>query len=179
MYLSSDTQAFLRLFQVLPELNGKLTGMAFRVPTNDVSVVDLTVVLEKATTYEEIMAALKAASEGELKGVSHRIGRVMQEELSVRMLQRDSNRRIQMRDHSCCDDGKLNICPNTLFSLQVLGYTDEDVVSTDFITDPHSSIVDAKAGIMLSPTFVKLVSWYDNEVRIATTVCGMFGLHGY
>ena len=77
------------------------------------SVVDLTITLEKATTYEDIMAALKSASEGEMKGV--------------------------------------------------LGYTDEDVVSSDFITDPHSSIIDAKAGIMLSPTFVKIVSWYDNE----------------
>jgi len=111
--IPSSTGAAKAVGKVLPELNGKLTGMAFRVPTNDVSVVDLTVVLEKATTYDEIMAALKAASLGEMKGV--------------------------------------------------LGFCDEDVVSSDFVTDPHSSIVDAKAGIMLSPTFVKLVSWYDNE----------------
>eukprot|EP00195_Chlamydomonas_chlamydogama_P006260 CAMPEP_0202893434 /NCGR_PEP_ID=MMETSP1392-20130828/3011_1 /ASSEMBLY_ACC=CAM_ASM_000868 /TAXON_ID=225041 /ORGANISM="Chlamydomonas chlamydogama, Strain SAG 11-48b" /LENGTH=367 /DNA_ID=CAMNT_0049577769 /DNA_START=138 /DNA_END=1241 /DNA_ORIENTATION=+ len=111
--IPSSTGAAKAVGKVLPELKGKLTGMAFRVPTNDVSVVDLTVNLEKATTYEEIMAALKAASEGEMKGV--------------------------------------------------LGYTDEDVVSSDFVTDAHSSIVDAKAGIMLTPTFVKLVSWYDNE----------------
>lgn len=103
----------LCLPQALPALNGKLTGMAFRVPTLDVSVVDLTVNLEKPATYEEIMAALKAASEGELKGI--------------------------------------------------LGYTDEDVVSADFTTDSHSSTVDSKAGIQLSPTFVKLISWYDNE----------------
>jgi glyceraldehyde 3-phosphate dehydrogenase len=111
--IPSSTGAAKAVGKVIPELNGKLTGMAFRVPTNDVSVVDLTVTLDKPTTYEEIMKALKAASEGEMKGV--------------------------------------------------LGYTDEDVVSSDFITDPHSSIIDAKAGIMLSPTFVKLVSWYDNE----------------
>lgn len=111
--IPSSTGAAKAVGKVLPELKGKLTGMAFRVPTNDVSVVDLTITLEKATTYEDIMAALKAASEGEMKGV--------------------------------------------------LGYTDEDVVSSDFITDAHSSIVDAKAGIMLSPTFVKVVSWYDNE----------------
>ncbi|GAX85806.1 hypothetical protein CEUSTIGMA_g13221.t1 [Chlamydomonas eustigma] len=111
--IPSSTGAAKAVGKVIPELNGKLTGMAFRVPTNDVSVVDLTVTLEKPTTYEEIMKALKSASEGEMKGV--------------------------------------------------LGYTDEDVVSSDFITDPHSSIIDAKAGIMLSPTFVKLVSWYDNE----------------
>lgn len=111
--IPSSTGAAKAVGKVLPELKGKLTGMAFRVPTNDVSVVDLTVTLEKPTSYEEITAALKAASEGEMKGI--------------------------------------------------LGYTDEDVVSSDFTTDPHSSIVDAKAGIMLSPTFVKLVSWYDNE----------------
>lgn len=111
--IPSSTGAAKAVGKVLPELKGKLTGMAFRVPTNDVSVVDLTLNLEKPTTYEEIMAALKAASEGEMKGV--------------------------------------------------LGYCDEDVVSSDFVTDPRSSIVDAKAGIMLSPTFVKLVSWYDNE----------------
>uniref|UniRef100_A0A7S0RE70 Glyceraldehyde-3-phosphate dehydrogenase n=1 Tax=Chlamydomonas leiostraca TaxID=1034604 RepID=A0A7S0RE70_9CHLO len=111
--IPSSTGAAKAVGKVLPELKGKLTGMAFRVPTSDVSVVDLTVQLEKATTYEEIMKALKEASEGEMKGV--------------------------------------------------LGYTEDDVVSTDFTTDARSSIVDAKAGIMLSPTFVKLVSWYDNE----------------
>jgi glyceraldehyde 3-phosphate dehydrogenase len=98
---------------VLPELKGKLTGMAFRVPTQDVSVVDLTVNLAKPAKYEDIMAELKRASENELKGV--------------------------------------------------LGYTEEAVVSTDFLTDSRSSIVDAKAGIQLNDTFVKLVSWYDNE----------------
>ncbi|GFH29314.1 glyceraldehyde-3-phosphate dehydrogenase [Haematococcus lacustris] len=103
--IPSSTGAAKAVGKVLPALKGKLTGMAFRVPTTDVSVVDLTVNLEKATTYEEIMAALKSASENEMKGV--------------------------------------------------LGYTDEDVVSSDFITDGRSSIVDAKAGIMLTPTFVK------------------------
>jgi len=98
---------------VLPQVNGKLTGMAFRVPTADVSVVDLTCRLEKEASYEEIMAALKSASENEMAGV--------------------------------------------------LGFTTDDVVSTDFVGDAHSSIVDAKAGIALSGNFVKLVSWYDNE----------------
>ena len=98
---------------IIPSLKGKLTGMAFRVPTLDVSVVDLTCRLEKPTTYEEICAAVKAASEGEMKGI--------------------------------------------------LGYTDEDVVSSDFYTDPRTSIFDSKAGIMLNDQFVKLVSWYDNE----------------
>ena len=99
--------------KVIPELNGKLTGMAFRVPTPDVSVVDLTVRLAKDASYDQIKAAMKAAADGELKGI--------------------------------------------------LGYTEDDVVSSDFITDPRTSIFDAKAGIQLSPTFVKLVSWYDNE----------------
>jgi len=98
---------------VLPHLNGKLTGMAFRVPTLDVSVVDLTVNLEKPASYEDIKAAVKAAADGPMKGV--------------------------------------------------MGYTEDDVVSADFIKDNRSSIFDAKAGIALSPTFVKLVSWYDNE----------------
>ncbi|KAG2427758.1 hypothetical protein HXX76_012083 [Chlamydomonas incerta] len=111
--IPSSTGAAKAVGKVLPELKGKLTGMAFRVPTNDVSVVDLTVQLEKATTYEDIMKALKEAAEGEMKGV--------------------------------------------------LAYTDEDVVSSDFVTDPASCTIDAKAGIMLSPTFVKLVAWYDNE----------------
>jgi glyceraldehyde 3-phosphate dehydrogenase len=111
--IPSSTGAAKAVGKVLPALNGKLTGMAFRVPTIDVSVVDLTVMLEKATTYPEIMAALKKASEGEMKGF--------------------------------------------------LGYTEDEVVSSDFIHNAYSSIIDAKAGIMLSPTFVKLVSWYDNE----------------
>jgi len=112
--IPSSTGAAKAVGKVLPELNGKLTGMAFRVPTNDVSVVDLTARLEKPATYEQIMAALKAASETpELKGI--------------------------------------------------LGFTSDDVVSSDFVGDTHSSIVDSKAGIALSDTFVKLVAWYDNE----------------
>lgn len=118
--IPSGTGAAKAVGKVIPELNGKLTGMAFRVPTPDVSVVDLTVRLQKEATYEQICAALKAASEGPLKGY--------------------------------------------------LGYTDEDVVSSDFIGDPHSSIFDAKAGIQLSPTFVKLVSWYDNEMGYSNRV---------
>ena len=111
--IPSSTGAAKAVGKVIPELNGKLTGMAFRVPTLDVSVVDLTARLAKETTYEEICKAMKAASEGELKGV--------------------------------------------------LGYVDEEVVSSDFIGDSRTSIFDAKAGIQLSPTFVKVVSWYDNE----------------
>ena len=111
--IPSSTGAAKACALVIPSLKGKLTGMAFRVPTLDVSVVDLTCRLEKPTTYEEICAAVKAASEGPMKGI--------------------------------------------------LGYTDEDVVSSDFYTDPRTSIFDAKAGIMLNDHFVKLVSWYDNE----------------
>ena len=111
--IPSSTGAAKAVGVVLPELNGKLTGMAFRVPTLDVSVVDLTVNLAKPATYAEICAAMKAASEGELAGV--------------------------------------------------LGYTDEDVVSSDFLGDARTSIFDAKAGIALTDTFVKVVSWYDNE----------------
>ncbi len=111
--IPSSTGAAKAVGKVIPELNGKLTGMAFRVPTLDVSVVDLTARLSKETSYEEICKAMKAASEGELKGV--------------------------------------------------LGYTDEEVVSSDFIGDARTSIFDAKAGIQLSSTFVKVVSWYDNE----------------
>ena len=111
--IPSSTGAAKAVGKVIPELNGKLTGMAFRVPTVDVSVVDLTVNLERPTTYEEICAAVKRASENELKGI--------------------------------------------------LSYTDEAVVSSDFIHNPHTSIFDATAGIMLTDTFVKLVSWYDNE----------------
>jgi glyceraldehyde-3-phosphate dehydrogenase (EC 1.2.1.12) len=111
--IPSSTGAAKAVGKVIPELNGKLTGMAFRVPTIDVSVVDLTCRLEKAATYEEICEAVKKASEGELKGI--------------------------------------------------LGYTEDDVVSSDFLSDPRTSIFDAKAGISLNPNFVKLVSWYDNE----------------
>jgi len=111
--IPSSTGAAKAVGKVIPELNGKLTGMAFRVPTLDVSVVDLTVNLKKAATYEEICAAMKKASEGELKGI--------------------------------------------------LGYTEDAVVSSDFLTDSRTSIFDAKAGIQLTPTFVKVVSWYDNE----------------
>lgn len=111
--IPASTGAAKAVALVLPELKGKLTGMAFRVPTPDVSAVDLTFRTEKATNYAEICAAMKAASEGELKGI--------------------------------------------------LGYTDEDVVSTDFTTDPHSSIFDAGAGMELNSNFFKVVSWYDNE----------------
>ena len=111
--IPSSTGAAKAVGKVIPELNGKLTGMSMRVPTLDVSVVDLTVNLAKPAKYDEICAAMKEASEGELSGV--------------------------------------------------LGYTDEDVVSSDFISDPHTSIFDAKAGIALTDTFVKVVSWYDNE----------------
>lgn len=111
--IPSSTGAAKAVGKVIPVLNKKLTGMAFRVPTLNVSVVDLTCRLEKPATYEEICAAMKAASEGELKGV--------------------------------------------------LGYTEDEVVSSDFITDARTSIFDAKAGIQLSPNFVKVVSWYDNE----------------
>ena len=111
--IPSSTGAAKAVGKVIPELNGKLTGMAFRVPTVDVSVVDLTCTLEKAATYEEICNAVKKASENELKGI--------------------------------------------------LEYVDEDVVSSDFIHDPHTSIFDSKAGIQLTDNFVKLVAWYDNE----------------
>jgi glyceraldehyde 3-phosphate dehydrogenase len=111
--IPSSTGAAKAVGKVIPELNGKLTGMAFRVPTLDVSVVDLTVNLAKPATYAEICAAMKEASENELKGV--------------------------------------------------LGYTNEEVVSADFLGDTRTSIFDAKAGIALTDTFVKVVSWYDNE----------------
>jgi glyceraldehyde 3-phosphate dehydrogenase len=111
--IPSSTGAAKAVTLVLPELKGKLTGMAFRVPTADVSVVDLTFKTSKATSYKEICAAMKAASEGELEGV--------------------------------------------------LGYTDEEVVSSDFIHDPRSSIFDAGAGIELNANFFKVVAWYDNE----------------
>ncbi|GKV43479.1 hypothetical protein SLEP1_g50767 [Rubroshorea leprosula] len=111
--IPSSTGAAKAVGKVLPALNGKLTGMAFRVPTVDVSVVDLTVRLQKEATYEDIKCAIKEESEGKLKGI--------------------------------------------------LGYTEEDVVSTDFVGDSRSSIFYAKAGIALNKNFVKLVSWYDNE----------------
>ncbi|KAL0675637.1 hypothetical protein Bca4012_003618 [Brassica carinata] len=118
--IPSSTGAAKAVGKVLPQLNGKLTGMSFRVPTVDVSVVDLTVRLEKAATYDQIKKAIKEESEGKLKGI--------------------------------------------------LGYTEDDVVSTDFIGDSRSSIFDAKAGIALSDNFVKLVSWYDNEWGYSTRV---------
>ena len=111
--IPSSTGAAKAVGKVIPELNGKLTGMAFRVPTSDVSVVDLTVTLKKETSYEDICAAMKEASEGELKGI--------------------------------------------------LGYTEEAVVSTDFRGEVCTSVFDAKAGIQLDGSFVKVVSWYDNE----------------
>ncbi|MCD4836985.1 type I glyceraldehyde-3-phosphate dehydrogenase [Merdimmobilis hominis] len=111
--IPSSTGAAKACALVIPELKGKLTGMSFRIPTVDVSVVDLTVRLEKSTSYEEICAKVKEASEGSMKGI--------------------------------------------------LGYTEDAVVSSDFLTDPRTSIFDAKAGIMLNENFVKLVSWYDNE----------------
>ncbi|KVH95665.1 Glyceraldehyde 3-phosphate dehydrogenase, catalytic domain-containing protein [Cynara cardunculus var. scolymus] len=123
--IPSSTGAAKAVGKVLPALNGKLTGMAFRVPTVDVSVVDLTVRLEKKATYEQIKAAIKEESEGKLKGI--------------------------------------------------LGYTEDDLVSTDFIGDSRSSIFDAKAGIALNDNFVKLVSWYDNEwgysSRVIDLIC--------
>merc|ERR1712070_283566 len=111
--IPSSTGAAKAVGKVIPELNGKLTGMSFRVPTPDVSVVDLTVRLEKSASYEEICAAIKAESEGAMKGV--------------------------------------------------LGYTEDAVVSCDFLGDKHSSVFDVTSGIALNDNFVKLVSWYDNE----------------
>lgn len=123
--IPSSTGAAKAVGKVLPALNGKLTGMSFRVPTVDVSVVDLTVRLEKAATYEQIKAAIKEESEGKMKGI--------------------------------------------------LGFIEEDVVSTDFVGDSRSSIFDAKAGIALNDNFVKLVSWYDNEwgysSRVIDLIC--------
>ena len=121
--IPSTTGAAKAVGKVLPELNGKLTGMSLRVPTSDVSFVDLTVELAKETSYDEICAAMKAASEGELKGV--------------------------------------------------LGYTDESVVSTDFRGDARTSIFDAKAGIQLDKTFVKVCAWYDNEWGYSNKVLEM------
>ena len=118
--IPSSTGAAKAVGKVIPELNGKLTGMSMRVPTLDVSVVDLTVNLAKPAKYDEICAAMKAASEGELKGV--------------------------------------------------LGYTEDAVVSSDFLGDTRTSIFDAKAGIALTDTFVKVVSWYDNEIGYSNKV---------
>ena len=118
--IPSSTGAAKAVGRVIPELNGKLTGMSMRVPTLDVSVVDLTVNLAKPATYAEICAAMKEASEGELKGV--------------------------------------------------LGYTEDAVVSSDFLGDTRTSIFDAKAGIALTDTFVKVVSWYDNEIGYSNKV---------
>ena len=115
--IPSSTGAAKAVGKVIPELNGKLTGISMRVPTLDVSVVDLTAKLAKPASYEDICAAMKEASEGELKGV--------------------------------------------------LGYTDEDVVSSDFLGDTRTSIFDKKAGLSLTDTFVKVVSWYDNECGYA------------
>jgi glyceraldehyde 3-phosphate dehydrogenase len=121
--IPSSTGAAKAVGVVIPELNKKLTGMAFRVPTSDVSVVDLTVELKTETTYEQICKAMKEASEGPMKGV--------------------------------------------------LGYTEEKVVSTDFRDDPRTSIFDAEAGIALDGTFVKVVSWYDNEWAYSCKVLEM------
>ncbi len=118
--IPSSTGAAKAVGKVIPSLNGKLTGMSMRVPTLDVSVVDLTVNLAKPAKYEEICAAMKAASEGELKGI--------------------------------------------------LGYTEDAVVSSDFLGDARTSIFDAKAGIALTDTFVKVVSWYDNEIGYSNKV---------
>ena len=121
--IPSSTGAAKAVGKVIPELNKKLTGMSLRVPTSDVSVVDLTAVLAKETSYDEIKKAMKAASEGELKGI--------------------------------------------------LGYTEEKVVSTDFRGESRTSVFDAEAGIMLDPTFVKIVAWYDNEWGYSNKVLEM------
>jgi len=121
--IPSSTGAAKAVGKVIPELNGKLTGMAFRIPSSDVSVVDLTVVLKKECTYEDVKAAMKAASEGEMKGV--------------------------------------------------LGYTEEKVVSSDFVGEKLTSVFDAGAGIQLDGSFVKVVSWYDNEWGYSNKVLDM------
>mgnify|MGYP002764022867 FL=1 len=128
--IPSSTGAAKAVGKVIPLLNGKLTGMSFRVPTLDVSVVDLTCRLEKGASYEEIVEKIKEACNGELKGI--------------------------------------------------MSWTDEDVVSSDFISDPHTSIFDVKAGIQLSDNFVKLVSWYDNEWgysnKVVDLITHMYGV---
>lgn len=125
--IPSSTGAAKAVGKVIPSLQGKLTGMSFRVPTADVSVVDLTCKIEKAATYEDIKAAVKKASENELKGI--------------------------------------------------LGYTEDAVVSSDFINEKRTSVFDANAGIMLNEHFVKLVSWYDNEIgysnKVVDLICSM------
>jgi len=118
--IPSSTGAAKAVGKVIPALNGKLTGMAFRVPTANVSVVDLTVNLAKPATYAEICAVMKAASQGDMKGV--------------------------------------------------LGYTEDAVVSQDFIGDTHTSVFDATAGIALTDTFVKLIAWYDNEIGYSNKI---------
>mgnify|MGYP000205131723 FL=1 len=128
--IPSTTGAAKAVGKIIPELNGKLTGMAFRVPTPDVSVVDLTVNLKKPATYAEICQAMSAAAEGELKGV--------------------------------------------------LGYTEDAVVSNDFIGETCTSVFDAKAGISLTDTFVKVVSWYDNEIGYSNKVLDLVTyIHNY
>ncbi len=121
--IPSSTGAAKAVGKVIPEMNGKLTGMSFRVPTVNVSAVDLTCRLEKACTYDEIKSAMKKASEGELKNI--------------------------------------------------LGYTEDKVVSSDFITDPRTSIFDADAGIQLNSNFVKVVAWYDNEWGYSNKILDM------
>jgi len=118
--IPSSTGAAKAVGKVIPELNGKLTGMSFRVPTVDVSVVDLTVKLAKETNYDEIKKVMREAAEGNMKGI--------------------------------------------------VGYTEDAVVSQDFVGDTRTSIFDAEAGIMLNPTFVKLVAWYDNEIGYSNKV---------
>lgn len=124
--IPSSTGAAKAVGKVIPALNGKLTGMAFRVPTPDVSVVDLTCRLEKGASYDEIKAAMKSASEGELKGI--------------------------------------------------LGYTEDKVVSNDFIGETDTSVFDADAGIALNDNFVKVVSWYDNEMGYSSKVLDLIAL---
>ncbi len=121
--IPSSTGAAKAVGKVIPEMNGKLTGMSFRVPTVNVSAVDLTCRLEKACTYDDIKSAMKKASEGDLKGI--------------------------------------------------LAYTEEKVVSSDFISDPHTSIFDADAGIQLNSNFVKIVAWYDNEWGYSNKILDM------
>jgi glyceraldehyde 3-phosphate dehydrogenase len=128
--IPTSTGAAKAVAKVIPSLNGKLTGMSFRVPTADVSVVDLTVRLEKKTNYDEIKDTIKSSSENELKGI--------------------------------------------------LGYTEEDVVSMDFIGDKRTSIFDAKAGIMLNKNFVKVISWYDNETGYSNKLIDLaIYMHSY